>query len=159
MKGKISPRFWFYLTHSRMLAEWKLSNGGRGFDESLEQVINMHMGKCSKTAVILNENMALQLFTTLKNEKKPVFYGKDAIIDTFKGYTYKGYFPYHVLRRIRFSFHSGIIEWWTNYLKWFLVLKTQIGHASSHAKIDIESNGTHLIKTLITLVQAFMFCP
>ncbi len=98
---------------------------GVGIVESIEQVLSLHLGKCNKTAMIIPQNMALQLFSILKGAKQPVFFGKDIIAENLMGYTYYGYFPQKVLLRIKFSFNSGIVEWWQNYIKWLVVLKTK----------------------------------
>ncbi len=53
----------------------------------------MHMERCNKSAIILRENMAIQLHTTLKVLKKPDYFGKDFVNEILVGYNYYGYFP------------------------------------------------------------------
>ncbi len=52
-------------------------------------------------------------------------------LETLFGYKYFGYFPQNILLRIRFSFNSGIVDWWQKYIKWFLVLKTNRDYATN----------------------------
>ncbi len=132
LKDKFSRNTWFYLNHSEMLPVWKNKSGNYGSLESTQQVIHMHMGKCDKTAMILPKYMALQLFNTLKAAKQPVFFGKDIISENLFGYTYYGYFPPHILLKIRFSYSSGLVEWWRSYIKWFLVLKAYNNFATGN---------------------------
>lgn len=108
-----------------MMPEWKSKSGDYGRSENIKQVMNMHIEKCYKTAMILHETMALQLFAIMKSRKLPVFLGKDIINEQLCGYMYMGYFPQSILLRFRVSFRSGFIAWWKNHVKWFLILKTR----------------------------------
>ncbi len=125
LKNRLSQKTVYYLDHSEMLPLWPDTSDDLIDHETIEQVLSMHMGKCNQTAIILRENMALQLFTILKAAKQPVFFGRDIIIGNLMGYNFKGYFPEQILLRIRSTFNSGIVEWWQKYVKWFVVLKTK----------------------------------
>lgn len=117
LKHRISHTSWFYLNHSKMLAAWKWENGRQGSVEDIERILSIHMDKCSKSAMIMPESMAMQLFSILEAANKPAFYGKDIINENVVGYNYRGYFLKLVLQRIKNSFTSGIIIWWQKYLK------------------------------------------
>jgi len=124
MTNMFSNKTQYYLNHSEMLPEWKTQSGDYGWQESTEKLLDMHMSKCNKSAMILLEPSAIQLFATLKSAEKPVYFGKDVIMETFSGYTYLGHFPQSVLLRLRYSVNMGVITWWQNYINWFLLLKT-----------------------------------
>lgn len=120
----LTKKSWYYLNNSEMMPLKKKNSGKYVTGESLEQMLSMHIGKCNKSAMILPDEMALQLFAILKAVKQPVFFGKDIIHEKLSGYRYYGYFPENIILRIKHSFNSGIVEWWQKYLKWFVVIKT-----------------------------------
>ncbi len=141
-----------------MMPEWKYNSKSRGSFESIGKVISMHMGKCNKAAMILSEKMALQLFAILKAAKQPVFFGKDVINENLYGFKYFGYFPQTLLLNTKFSFNSGIIEWWKKYLKWFLGLKTnqdiaarnltELSGLSNSAKTNDKASGVYILSLI-----------
>lgn len=52
-----------------MLPVWNTTLGDYGNYETSQQILDMNMKSCNKSAVILNENMALFLNTTSKHLK------------------------------------------------------------------------------------------
>ncbi len=56
---------------------WNMTDGDPGFGESISQILEINMNSCYKSAVILCEDMAHQLYTILKANKKPTYLGKD----------------------------------------------------------------------------------
>ncbi len=123
MRNRISNQSLMYLKHSKMLPKWKTEEGLIGSHEKVWKIISMHMVKCSKSAMILDEFSALELHTILKDHNKQSFYGKDTVFQSLRGYRYYGYFPTQILLRIRQSFKLGILEWWQKYTRWLLNLK------------------------------------
>ncbi len=51
-----------YLNHSEMLPDWQSESGTHGSYENIKQILSMHMEICNKSAMILGENMAIELF-------------------------------------------------------------------------------------------------
>ncbi len=126
MRDKVSDKSWYYLKHSASLPEWKQETGELGYDETLEQLTAMHLGNCNRSAIILNELMATQLYSIFKRSNKPVFYGKDVLSESFIGYRVFGNFPTSMLSRIRHFHRTGITEWWQKYFRWFTLLQTEL---------------------------------
>ncbi len=127
LKDELSNNMWKYLNHSEMFPP-KLN---QSFDkytsyyESVDEVLELGMEECNKSAIILKENMAISVYTHLLAKKKPVYFGKEVISENLGGYRFSGYFPTYVFRRSKHYFQSGIAEWWTKYFKWVVMVKTR----------------------------------
>ncbi len=122
---KLSNETQMYLNYSKMLPQWKTKSGGYGFYETVEEVFEMHMESCDKSAIIGDENFAIQMFTVLKAIKKPAYLGQDVLNENLLGYKYYGYFPQNIMRRVKYYFQTGIVNWWGKYFKWVVALKTE----------------------------------
>ncbi len=138
LSGKLSKDMWKYLNNSEMFPP-KLNASFNGYTrtkESVNQVLAMHMEKCTRSAIILGENMAIPVYTHLIVKKKPAYFGKDVITGNLGGYKFSGYFPTHVFLSSKHYFQSGITEWWVNYFRWVLMVKTR----AAEIKLRLSSN-------------------
>lgn len=102
---------------------------------NMETIIDTHMNSCNRSAMILPRDMAIQLYTTLKRDKPPVFFGRDVIIETLWGYKYEGYFPTNVFHKGRYLSQTGIVEWWQQYFDFSIVQKTSTNFKGSTLKL------------------------
>lgn len=68
-----------------MMPDWKTREGATGFNEVVSKIINMHKGKCSSLAMILDGFMSLELHTVLKHHNKESFYCEDIIFESLTG--------------------------------------------------------------------------
>ncbi len=153
LKHEISTQMWKYINNSAMFPDY-----GQGFEENISTILNVHMNRCNKSAVILKRPSAIQLDTMLKGMGKPSFLGRDKILETFWGYKYFGYFPGKLYFRARYLFDAGIFEWWQKYFEYFLVLKTS-GHSEKLlAKTDNKS-GAYEIGGSKTAVLVLTLIP
>ncbi len=98
------------------------------------------MKNCSKVAVILHDILAIQLCIIGKAANKHVYLGRDSLNENLLGYRYHGYFPKTILQRAKLFHKSGIIDWWQNYFKWLLVMKTEAGQLVKTEAKNISSN-------------------
>lgn len=70
--------------------------------------------------------MSEKLYTYFKRSNKPVFMGRDVIHKRFIGYKFFGYFPTRVITRIKYSFPSGIANWWQNFMRWTIARRIEL---------------------------------
>ncbi len=171
LKSEIPNKTLLYLNNSEMLPDWQTESGSHGSYESIKQILSMHMEICNKSTMILQDNMAIELFTILKATNKPAFFGKDVLNEILYGYKYFGFFPSSIMTRVKNSFQSGIIEWWQKYFKWVIRIKTQtqerkIKHGTSTKAFVISPNsqtGVYILCLipcfgLILASLVFVFC-
>ncbi len=128
-----------YLNNTKMLPSWKEQNGDHGSGETVLQVLDMHMKSCDKSAIVADENFAIQLYTILMSLQSPVYFGKDIVNENLEGYKYYGYFPTSLMLRVKYSFQNGVVEWWENYFKWIVKLKTEL----EYKNFISAKNGTY----------------
>lgn len=76
-----------------MLPKWKTKSDNHGVGETTNEVIDMHMKSCNKSAIVVDDSVALQLFTILTSLKQPVYFQKDVPNKNLEGYKFNGYFP------------------------------------------------------------------
>ncbi len=88
LKDEVSQQMWKYINHSRMLPDF-----GQDDYENISTILNIHMNRCNKSAMIISRQKATKLHKILKSLGKPSYLGKDTIFETFWGYQFKGYFP------------------------------------------------------------------
>lgn len=67
LRDEISQKMWNFIDNSAMIV-----NYGVAQYVNMETIIDTHMNKCNRSAMILPRDMAFQLYTTLKRDKKPV---------------------------------------------------------------------------------------
>ncbi len=137
------------------------------FEENIDEIMDSTMEKCEKSAVILGEDSAIPLFSILTVKSKPTFFGKVIINENFSGYVFFGYFPTRLLLKPKYYFENGIIEWWSKYFKWALMMKTradEIKTLNLQNKTEIVANnissGVYVLSTIPMmgfLVSLFTF--
>lgn len=152
LKDEISNQTWEYINNSVMLP-----NHGQPFEENVQTILDLHMDKCNKSAMILQGDGALQLYSILKAKNKPAYFGKDVISELLEGYTYEGYFTENIILNGKYLFQAGILKWWREYLEFALVLKTntQVNAAalSEESKTNTveNENGNAAIAVLVLI--------
>lgn len=104
-------------------------------------------------AVILEENMALVLYSNLKRPNKPTYFEKDIIHETLEGYHYYGLFPEQFILRPKYFFQTGILEWWRKYFDWAIVLKTHINANRNVKKHGSVIQNDDKVKTQILVLS------
>lgn len=119
LKNLVTKKTWMLLNSTKMFSARKDSLNS----ESVHDILGIEMVKCKKSAVVVDEEMAIQLYNILKENQKPVYFGKDIIHEIFYGYRYYGNYPTNVLLRSRYYFETGIIEWWQKYFRWTVMHK------------------------------------
>lgn len=131
-----------YLNNSKIIPNWKNTTKPQSYNQTIYQVLDMHMESCNKSALIVSESLAIQLNTILKSLKRPVYFGKDVVNENLLGYSYYGYFPTNIMRRVKYSFQSGITEWWQNFFKFVIKLKSEKEGKSiiKSKKINLDTN-------------------
>lgn len=123
MGTKLSNSTWNYLNNSEMFPPWYNTRGDPRTLESINEILKMHMGTCSKAAVILPDKEAELIFGFLTLKKMPAYFGEDFISKTLNGYKYFGKFPDKILWKAKHLFSSGVLEWWRNFFKWSQLTK------------------------------------
>ncbi len=119
MKNEIPTKMWKYIENIAMLPD-----SGQEFSESTTTILNIHMNRCNKSAIVLEYQMAISLHIILKQMNKPSFYVKDKILERFWGYEFRKYFPTNLIFRVKYLFDAGVFEWWQKYFYFSLVLKS-----------------------------------
>ncbi len=97
LKDEIPKQTWKYINNSAMMP--------------IELNYSVYMKMCNKSAIIVDQPIAIKLYTVLKQMGKPSFLGKDKIVEVFWGYKFVGYFPPKLVLRARYIFEAGIFEW------------------------------------------------
>ncbi len=148
LKDEISKQMWKYINNSAMLPDY-----GQRFYENIPTVLNMHMNKCNKSAMILHRPLAIQLHTLLKQSGKPSFLLRDKVLETFWGYKFGGHFPPNLVFRARHLFEAGVFDWWPRFLEYSLVLKTHIhGHTLMGSYNQNTTTGNRGSKTAVAVL-------
>lgn len=132
---------------------------GQGLQENAFTILNIHMSKCNKTVMLLRRQAAIQLDTVLKHMGKSSLHGKDKILESFWGYSFKGYFSSNIVFRVRYLFDAGVFETQQMYYDYSIVLKL-----NSHGKrlialynqtITSEKMGSKTVVAVLTLIPGF----
>ncbi len=63
MMHELPKRTQFYLNNSKLSPYWKHNKTSYSFNETLHQVLDMHLEPCDKSVIIVNENFAILLHT------------------------------------------------------------------------------------------------
>lgn len=79
-------------------------------------------------------SQAVLAYQRLSNSKAPVFFGKDIIYESMKGYEFAGQIPVSIFLRQKLLFQSGICEFWNNFLEYFMVVRENSGFGSDPAE-------------------------
>lgn len=104
MGSQISNESWFYLNNSQLLPHRQnVRNEISDNTTYLMGSLHLYTKSCYKYAVILNKYKAIQLYTILKGQDKPAYYGKDILNENYRGYKYYSYFPTKIKWRV---FHT-----------------------------------------------------
>lgn len=151
LKDEIPKQIWRYINNSKMLP-----NYGEGTDDYMKKNLNFHMKKCNKSAIILPRMDAYKMHSILKQMKKPVYLGKDKIIENFWGYKFMGYFPKKYVFRVRYIFQAGIFQWWQKHFDYSLDLKLNI-HAKRLMSLynqtrALENNGNKTVVAKLSFI-------
>lgn len=88
---------------------------GHGFEETIPLILNKHMRKCNKSAILLKRPSAIRFNLILKQLGKQSFLGKDKLLELFWGHKFAGYFSSKIVSRVSHLFEAGVFEWWQNF--------------------------------------------
>lgn len=149
LKHEIPTQLWKYINHSSMLPDF-----GQGYSGNISTILNFHMKKCNKTAIILERHSALLLHTILRRMSKPSYIVKEKILEYFWGYKYSGYFPANLVLNGRYIFEAGIIAWWDQYFDFAVILKTNVhmGIFMPRTKFQSQDSDNKTGKTAVAVL-------
>ncbi len=129
----LSRSTWRFIENSEMFPVWNLSNAYHF--QYVDQILEFHMHKCDKSAMILLKPDAIHLYTILNIYKKNVYFGKDIINENLEGYSYFGSFPTKLIWNSKYYFQSGIVKWWAEFFEWSITTKSNMEKIKNKYKI------------------------
>ncbi|CAL8075454.1 unnamed protein product [Orchesella dallaii] len=162
LKTKLSPTQQLYLNHSKLPSKTEQfyaiaeasDNAGK---EHLNAVLGTLVHSCiNKTiAAIMPESMAYLMWSGHKGFGiSNVYVGKDVLVEIFMGYRLFNDINYKILRRFDGLFSSGIVGWWRDMPKNFII---RYGYRMGIRQEFVEEQTQTNMKGAIVII--FMLLP
>lgn len=135
-----------YLNQTALFLNWgQVSEAEKGFieRESVELLYVHHMFQCNKSAVIVNAQMALLIFSNMSQYSLPVYLGSE-VFPSYDGYFLSGSVPSKAFKRIKGLATSGIYQNWKKFVSdliirtgWKYQLDNNIAGKNQHKSMSV----------------------
>lgn len=105
-----------YFQYSKLYPNWK---DMMPFENKslIENFVIPHLTACSKSAAILDENLALIIHSDLESLGNPAYLGFDVLHETLRGYKMRGRISRKMQSRVSSMPQTGITRWWNTILQ------------------------------------------
>ncbi len=124
--SKISNNMKRYLNHSAFYPD----SDKQGFRytavrERMQKYHIPYLFKCSKSASVLSQNLALLVWNNLTRYGLPAYLGKDIMMQGYSGYQFSRLVPLAAYWRAQGLSQSGIVLSWRRYVEYLITLAGQ----------------------------------